>query len=931
MSSTSKPNGQAAGDPAHDVLRSERQPLAAFFSPRNVAVIGAAEEPGSVGSRALRNLVSQPFGGTVFPTHPKLSSVMGIRSYRTLAEIPQKVELAVVATPPEAVLAAISECIAAGVAAAIVLSAGFRETGADGLEREIQQRLQGSSLRLIGPNSLGMMAPNTGLNATWAPAMARPGNVAFISQSNALSTAILDWSLRELMGFSCFASVGSMLDVGWGDLIDYLGDDPRTQSIVCCMESIGNARSFLSAAREVTLTKPVIVLKMGRTEEAARAARSHSGALAGSEEAWQAAFRRCGVLSVASIGELFYMSEVLAKQPRPRGKRLAILTNAGGPAVMAADALTTAGGELAALAPETLEGLNSFLPPNWSRGNPVDILGDADPERFARALKLVADDPHSDGLLVVTAPQGPAGRGAIAETLQPYARRSGRPILASFMGGPEVAASNEILNRAAIPTFPFPDTAAIAFNYMWRYSYNLRGLYETPVIREAADPDRAAAAQWLHRATGAGRSVLTEYESKRLLSAYGIPIVDTKPAATEEEAVALAEAIGFPVVLKLLSETITHKSDVGGVQLSVRNQAGVRHAYRAIRESVARKAGPGHFLGVTVQPMIPHENGYELILGSSLDPQFGPVLLFGSGGPLAELYRDRALALPPLNTTLARRLMEQTRIYTALQGIRGRPPVDLESLEQLLVRFSQLVVEQPRVKEIDINPLLASPRADAAGAGRAHEPGASSALIALDARVVVHEAAIPDEALPRSAIRPYPTQYVQPWTMKNGIPLLIRPIRPEDEPLLVHFHEKLSERSVYLRYFQPLKLSQRIAHERLTRICFIDYDREMALVAVHRDAGTAQEELVAVGRLSRLHGVNEAECAVLIRDSYQRQGLGSELFRRLLDFARAEGIGRLVSTMLPENFEMRAICTHLGFRVDVDMEESLVRAEMRLR
>jgi acetyltransferase len=903
--------------------------LQAFFSPRSVAVIGAAEEPGRA---VLRNLVSQPFGGTVYPINAEHSSVLGIRSCPTLADVPERIELAVVAAAAELVPAAISECIHAGVAAAIVVSGGFRETGPAGasLEHGIQQLLQGCRLRLLGPNSLGVMSPNFGLNATWAQTMARPGNLAFISQSNALSTAILDWSLREMMGFSCVVSVGSMLDVGWGDLIDYLGDDPRTHSIVCYMESIGDARSFLSAAREVTLTKPVIVLKTGRTEASASAARSHTGALAGSEEALQAAFRRCGVLSVASIGELFYMSEVLAKQPRPRGKRLAIVSNAGGPAVIAADALTTTGGELAELAPGTMAELDSFLPPNWSRGNPVDILGDADIERFSRALKLVANDPNSDGLMVVTAPQGLTSLTAIAEAVQPYSRCSGRPLLASFMGGPNMLAPNEILNRAGIPTFPFPDTAAIAFNYMWRYTYNLRGLYETPVIREAADPDRAAAAELLWRVAEAGRSVLTEYESKQLLAAYGIPIVDTRPAFTEKQAVALARAIGFPVVLKLLSETITHKSDVGGVQLSIRNEAGVRHAYRAIRKSVAGRSEAGDFLGVTVQPMIAHENGYELILGSSLDPQFGPVLLFGSGGQLAQFYRDRALALPPLNTTLARRMMEQTRIYTALQGIRGRPPVDLEALEQLLVRFSQLVVEQPRIKEIDINPLLASPKSASRESSPEGVGEAPPALIALDARVIVHEADVADENLPHSVIRPYPTQYVQPWATTSGIPLLIRPIRPEDEPLMVRFHEKLSERSVYLRYFQPLKLSLRIAHERLTRICFIDYDREMALVAVHREAPDGPEEIVAVGRLSRLHGVNEAECAVLVGDNYQRQGLGSELFRRLLDFARAERIGRLVSTMLPENLEMRAICAHLGFRVEVDMEESLVRAELQL-
>jgi acetyltransferase len=448
---------------------------------------------------------------------------------------------------------------------------------------------------------------------------------------------------------------------------------------------------------------------------------------------------------------------------------------------------------------------------------------------------------------------------------------------------------------------------------MWRYTYNLRGLYETPSARSAADPDRTAAEKLVHGARDAGQTILSEYDSKQLLAAYRIPIVDTKIAATEDEAVARAEEIGFPVVLKLYSKTITHKTDVGGVQLSIRNSPGVRQAFANIRDSVTAKAGAEHFLGVTVQPMVSHDSGYELILGSSIDAQFGPVLLFGSGGQLVEIYKDRALALPPLTTTLARRMMEQTKIYKALNGVRGRAPVDLAALEELLVRFSQLVVEQPWVKEIDINPLLATP----------------DRLIALDARVVVHGPEMKEADLPKPAIRPYPVQYVADWKLKDGTPVTIRPIRPEDEPLMIRFHETLSERSVYLRYFQPLKLSQRVTHERLTRICFIDYDREMALVTLRKDAN-GQEEILAVGRLSKMHGMNEAECAVLVSDLWQHQGLGKENFRRLLEVAKEEKIGRVVSTMLAENREMRAICKSLGFHLQIDMEDQLVKAEIRL-
>ncbi len=912
MTPSGKPSGKPASDPAHDVLRSERHPLDAVFSPRSVAVIGASEKPGSFGRNLLWNLLSNPFGGTVFPVNPNRPSVLGIKSYPRISEIPEAIELAIVATPAEIVPDVISECAAAGVPAAIVISAGFRETGPEGLQLEMQvkERLKGSRMRIIGPNSLGVMNPLNGLNATWASTIARPGSVAFISQSAALCTAILDWSLREMVGFSAFMSIGSMLDVGWGDLIDYFGDDPRTHSIVCYMESIGDARSFLSAAREVTLNKPIIVIKAGRSESSARAAASHTGALAGSDEALEAAFRRCGVLRVNTISDVFYMSEVLGKQPRPRGNRLVVLTNAGGPAVLGADALTALGGALAELSPPSIEALNSFLPPHWSHGNPVDILGDADPQRFQKALDIIIKDPNGDGTLIVTAPQGATSPTTMAELLRPYARTTGRPLLASFMGGADVAAANEILNRAGIPTFPFPDTAARVFNYMWRYSYNLRGLYETPVARSIADPDRNAATALVNAAREGGRTVLNEYESKQLLAAYRIPIVETRVANSEEDAIAAANETGYPVVLKLFSDTITHKTDVGGVQLSIRNENGVRTAFWLIRENVTRKFGAEHFRGVTVQPMISHENGYELIIGSTIDAQFGPVLLFGSGGQLVEIYKDRALGLPPLNTTLARRLMEQTKIYTALKGVRGRPPVDIAAIEELLVRFSQLVVEQPWIKEIDINPLLASP----------------AGLTALDARVIVHGPEMTEDALPHSAIRPYPSQYAGEWKLKDGTPVLIRPTRPEDEPLMIKFHEKLSDRSVYLRYFQPLKLSQRVAHERLTRICFIDYDREMALVTIHKNEQTGEEEIIAVGRLSKLHGVNEAECAVLIGDEWQHQGLGTELFRRSMEIAKAEKIARVISTMLVENREMRAICKRLGFHVHIDMEDQLVHA-----
>jgi len=607
---------------------------------------------------------------------------------------------------------------------------------------------------------------------------------------------------------------------------------------------------------------------------------------------------------------------VLGKQPRPQGPRLAILTNAGGPGVLATDTLIGVGGKLAELSPETMEALNGFLPREWSHGNPIDILGDATPERYAKAVGIVAKDPNTDGLLAVLTPQAMTDPTQIAEQLKPFAKLDGKPILASWMGGTGVAAGEAILNRAGIPTFAYPDTAARVFHYMWQYTYSLRGLYETPVLPTDYDESAGAreeAAKTIDAARKAGRTLLTEAESKRLLAAYGIPTIETRVAASEKEAVKAANELGFPVVLKLHSETITHKTDVGGVQLNLEDEDAVRRAYRAIETSVREKAGAEHFQGVTVQPMIKLE-GYELIIGSSLDAQFGPVLLFGTGGQLVEVFKDWSLALPPLNTTLARRMMERTRIYTALKGVRGRKAVDLAALEQIMVRFSHLVVEQRWVKEIDINPLLAS----------------SDRLVALDARVVLHGADVAEDALPKLAIRPYPSQYVGPWTMRGGTEVTIRPLRPEDEPLLVKFHTTLSEQSVYMRYFHMIALSQRVAHERLTRICYLDYDREMALVADRANPETGEHDILGVGRLTKQPGTDEAQFAVLVADPFQRSGLGAELVRRLIDVGRKEKIRRITAEILPDNYAMQKISERLGFRLTHDHAEGVVKAEIEL-
>ncbi len=905
-------------EPGSDLYRSGRRPLDAIFEPRSVAVVGATDRAGSVGRAVLRNLVGSPFGGTVYPVNPNRPDVLGIKTYQTIKDVPETVDLAVIATPAATVPGLIGECAEAGVRGAIVLSAGFKETGPAGIELEFQvlEQARRGRVRLIGPNSLGVIRPSGGLNASFARAMATPGNVGFLSQSGALASAVLDWSLKTHVGFSAFVSVGSMLEVGWGDLIDYLGDDPRTRSIVIYMETIGDARAFLSAAREVALTKPIIVIKAGRTDDAARAAASHTGSLSGSDEVLDAAFQRGGVLRAHTIADVFDLAEVLAKQPRAKGPRLAIVTNAGGPGVLAVDALIGNDGRLAELSADSMAALDGFLPTDWSRGNPVDVLGDADPDRFARALEVVAKDPGSDGLLVILTPQDLTDPTGTAEALQSFAKVEGKPVLASWMGGAEVAAGQAILDRAGIPTFAYPDTAARVFAAMAGHAENLRALHETPTLPPESDDEAEARARGdaiLGPALAEARTLLDEAESKQLLAAHGLPTVETRVALDEKQAVEAAEAIGYPVVVKLYSRTITHKSEVGGVRLHLGDARAVRDAYRNIAAAVGEMARPEAMLGVTVQPMVALD-GFELIVGSSVDPQFGPVLLFGSGGRLVEVYRDRSLALPPLTTTLARRLMERTRIHQALRGDRGRRPVDLDALEQLLVRFSRMVVERPRIKEVEINPLLASPEG----------------LIALDARVLLHDAGIPDAKLPRPAIRPYPTRYVAPWITKVGTPVVIRPIRAEDEPLLVRFHETLSERSVSLRYFHAMKLSSRVAHDRLTRICCNDYDRELALVVDHKEPWAGTHAILGVGRLSKIKGTAEAEFALLIGDQHQAQGIGSELLARLLAIARDESIARVTAEILPDNREMQRICAKLGFRLDRSIDEPLVRAALDL-
>jgi acetyltransferase len=915
VSQTTNPTSKSPSDARHLKMWA-RVGLNSLFLPKSIAVIGATDRPGTVGQSLLSNLLEAKYPLKLFAIHPTHQQVLGLPTYKHIGDVEGGVDLAIVITPAQSVPEIIGECVDARVRSAVVISAGFREQGHEGalLEEQIKKHLRRGSLRLIGPNCMGFMNPIVGLNATFAKTMPNKGTVAFLSQSGALQTAILDWSRQEHVGFSAIVSTGSMVDIGWGDLIYHFGDDPHTKSILLYMESIGDARSFLSAAREIALSKPIIVIKAGRSEQASRAAASHTGALTGSDDVLESAFRRCGVLRVQNIADLFYMAEALSKQPRPRGPHLSIVTNAGGPGVLATDSLIATGGQLTVLSPDTIHELDNFLSPHWSHNNPVDVLADADAERFTKAVEIVSKDPASDGLLAIIAPQGLADPTKTAEKLAQLAH-SPKPILASWMGGEGVAEGTTILNAAGIPTFSYPDTAARAFTYMWRYTYNLRGLYETPSLVEGSEPAAEARKQVgdiVDQIRMTGRTMLNEFEAKQLLACYGIPVSDTHIAVNEDSAVQIAAEIGYPVVLKLLSNTIAHKTDVDGVRLRLQNGDDVRQAFRGIQSAVTERSGAQHFLGVTVQPMI-RRDGYELILGSSLDPQFGPVILFGSGGVMVEVYRDHALALPPLNTTLAQRMMEQTRIFAALKGVRGRKPVNLSKLEEVLVRFSQLVLEQPWIKEIDINPLLATP----------------DQLLALDARIVLRDATMQPEQLPRPAIRPYPSQYVWQWRFEDGDAVTIRPIRPEDEPLMVEFHRTLSERSVYLRYFCSLSLSTRVEHERLVRICFASYERGFAMVADRTSPETGEHEILGVGRFSAVSRV-EAEAAVLVSDKWQGRGLGTELLAGIARVARAEGFRWLSGEILRDNLATQAIFRKAGFKLTVTEDPSCVSAVVEL-
>ena len=884
-----------------DLLHPAYSALDAMFAPTTVALIGATERHGSIGRTLLENLSAHPFGGAAYPVNPRHRSLLGHRTFARVGEIPATVDLAVIAIPARAVPGVVAECRQAGVRGAVILSAGFAETGESGraLENQIVTEAQLGGMRIIGPNCLGIMLPHIGLNATFAAGMAQPGRVAFISQSGALCTAVLDWSLRKKVGFSAFLSIGSMADVQWGDLIAHLANDPQTQSIVLYMESIGDPGRFLAAARAVAFSKPIVALKVGRTPQAARAAASHTGALTGSDAVLDAAFRRAGVLRVDTISELFAVTELLAKQPRPRGPRLAIVTNAGGPAALATDLLVRTGGQIAELSPASTQALALLLPEHGSGRNPVDILGDADAERYARALEIVARDPGTDGVLAILTPQAMTQSTPTADRLIATPNPERKPLLASWMGGQTVADGIDQLNTAQIPTFEFPDAAARAFATLWQHQHTLGALTEwpphpPPPIRSRAET--AKTAHLLEQVRRSGRTLLTEIESKNLLATCGLASLETRLAATEEEAVEWAEALSGPVVLKLHSEIISHKSAAGGVKLGLLGEAAVRRAFREIAENV--RAADEHlaFLGVTVQPMIPAE-GADLILGASSDPQFGPVILFGAGGGLVELIEDRALGLPPLDSAEARRLMAQTRIYRALVDDPATA-----ALETWLIGLSQLVMEHRCIKEMDVNPLRRQ----------------GKHYLALDARVILHGPDIPEQSLPPLPLRPYPTQQARHVRLQDGVSLLLRPVSPEDEPLLLAFHHSLAPDKNHSHPPAPSHLPDRVVRERIRRICWSDSALEITLVAEHRRG--QKSEILGVARMSRSAANAVAALTLLVAPEWQGRGIGTRLLAQVVDVARQEKISRISAQIATADMRRVELMRRAGFGISQEAD-----------
>jgi acetyltransferase len=887
-----------------------------IFNPQNVAIIGASDAEGSVGYAIVKNFTQMGYTGKVYFVNIRKPEILGVKTYQTVDQIPEPVDLAIIATPAKTVPDVMEECGRAHVKGVIIVSAGFKETGPAGkaLEEKILEVAKKYDIRVIGPNCIGIIRPRNNLNATFLDKMPKPGNVAFLSQSGALGSAILDWAIHENIGFSNFVSVGSMIDVDFGDLIDYFGSDPKTKSILMYVEGITEARKFMSAARHFARTKPIIVVKSGKFAESAKAAASHTGSLSGEDEIYDAAFKRAGVVRVSEIADLFNAAEVLGTQPLPKGPSLAVITNAGGPGVMATDALIAQGGNLAKLSQKTMDVLNSVLPPFWSKGNPIDVLGDARADRYKAAVEACLNDDNIDGILIVFTQQAVSESVEIAKNIVELVRGKAyqnKTILTSFMGFGAVQEANNILNANNIPTYSTPEQAIKTYMYMYDYQRNIDLLYETPeeLPVDAAPPKRPIMAI-IRNAAFEDREVLTEDEAKKILKYYNFPVVKTAVANNVDEAVAFAQEMGFPVVLKILSPQIVHKSDAGGVILNVNSANEVREAFEVLIQRATAYNPNAQIIGVTVQPMIA-KKGYEVIIGGKTDPVFGPVILFGMGGVGVELFKDYSIGLPPLNTTLIHRMMEETKVYQLLKGYRNAPPVDLKRLDETMLLFSQLLVDFPQIKEIDINPLLINEK---------------EACI-LDARIVVDKAKVCKKFEPHEhmVISPYPKKYEILWALKNGQEVLLRPIKPEDEPLWLEMFQSFSEESIRYRFFQMLKDTP---HEVRVRYCNIDYDREIAIVAEIVENG--RRKILGVSRLSIESDAKRGEMAFIVSDYWQGLGLGTKMVDYVLDIAKEKGVENVYAIMLQDNYRALSLTKKMGFNLEY-LSDGTVKGELDLK
>ncbi|GAB2874261.1 bifunctional acetate--CoA ligase family protein/GNAT family N-acetyltransferase [Pseudoduganella ginsengisoli] len=877
-----------------------------FFSPKSVAVIGATDRAASVGATVMRNVLQGGYEGELYPVNPHHDEVAGVPCYRNLDRLPQAPELAVICTPPATVPALVAQLGALGTRAVIVMTAGLdapAKQGGTTLRQAMLDAAKPHVLRILGPNCVGLLSPRARLNASFAPAQALPGRIAFVSQSGAMVTAMLDWAGARGIGFSSFVSLGDCTDVDVGDMLDYLAGDPETQAVMLYLEGVGDAAKFMTAARAAARCKPVVVLKAGSAPEGARAAATHTGALAGADLVCDAAIRRAGMLRVHTAEALFEAAETLARTRPLRGERLGIITNGGGLGVLAADALAAGGGKLAVPGPDLLARLSAGLPATWSHANPVDIIGDAPAERYAHALQAMLDSDDTDAVLMLHAPTAIVPSVEIARLVAPMARSAGKPVLFCWMGGVSVAAARGVCGGAGLPVFDTPETAVDAFLQQVGYARNQRLLMEAPPAMHGSEVDAATARALVRRLLAEGTEVVPEAEAKAILAAYGIPAVETRIAHNVDEALAAAQAIGYPVAVKLRSPDVTHKSDVGGVVLDVAGPQALRVALDAIASRLARQLPHARLDGYTVQAMVQRPAARELFAGIATDPVFGPVVLFGHGGIAVEAIGDRAVALPPLNRVLAGDLVSRTQVAKLLGQVRQWPPADLDALCDALVRVGQLAADIPEIAEMDINPLLA----DADG------------VLALDARIRLDAA-----RGGKLAITPYP-RYLARRHQWQGETIEIRPIRPEDGAAHLAFFRALTAEDVHYRMFTSVAS---LSPSQLARFTQIDYAREMALVAVAERGGVAQT--LGVARVVADPDHMEGEFAVIVRSDLKGQGLGRLLMERLIDYARASGLQVLTGMTLPDNERLLALARALGFKAS-PVQDGAVQLRLQLQ